>query len=359
MYKIIQKTILFLWVLVSPFIAFSQTECDETLTESISLFEEGMYDQVIKKIEKFQSKKINCKFSKEDKNLIAKLLLSSYLEIDELEIGQKRMDEFLQKNSNYELNSKDPDVFKDLYSKYLVAPRLAVQINAGFGKITPDIQKVYGIMDSANYSNPYTSQYSPFYGVAIEWFAFKRLSFSFNMESAYLEYKRTITAYEEDNNFSLTFNESMLKERALFKFTYYPLPRFRIQPAFFAGLQSSFLYYSDVDISYTFQAYSDKLEQYSTFNRNSGGIDLTKDRTIYNVGLAYGATFYYKINSFRLFLEIKHTEDFLQHNLPKERYSIPNIVFGYQYIDDDFCLTDLSFSLGVSWTFMHKIKYLY
>ena len=96
--KVRINILIIFFYLILPLQINAQSNCDNELSRSKELYEDGDFKNVIKILEKILK---DCDFNRTQENEVLKLMASAYYEMDELEIGNEYVEKFLRKNPFY------------------------------------------------------------------------------------------------------------------------------------------------------------------------------------------------------------------------------------------------------------------
>jgi hypothetical protein len=314
----------------------AQTDsCIIKLKSANTGYDQGDYDGTIKLLKPALAE---CDLSKEDKIQANKLLIMSYLKVDNLEEADKTAGEIMKIDPYYK-----PDKFKDdpklsaLFEKYKPTPMFRMGIYGGINMSSIDVVQSYSIVhdDDAEGLDSYNEEMGFQLGAFAEYRAFKSLWLELGFMYRQSKYEHILDSVE---NSTVTYSE---------KLSYFDVP-LSLKYYFLDGTISPY-----IEAGATFSFLTDAL---STTSRE-GEEDLvnrTDYRNDFGVGYFGGAGVVYKMKAMQLFADVRYS--YYPDNVNEEgtRYSDPVNVFKYYYIDDDFRMDNLQINVGVSYTLSYK-----
>ncbi len=334
--------------------AVAQTECQEDIDEANKLYDEG----VLREAEKIAKRAIEtCDLNKTQENEMLKLLASIYYEMDELELGDEYVSEFLKKNPYYVVSKRnDPLQFRDAVNRLKSFPRLSVSLRAGepIGLITT--KKIFPLLDSADYTQAYTTR--PIFQAAMEirWNFNSFISFNAgggiriqNILHQVPVYNQLYFNYQEqcyNSNFPVSLNFT-IPFGSKFSTELFIGGEFEL----FLRAKYSYFYTGNSDIS-------DKLSFYLNKKKNNAVIkpDL---RNQYRYAALGGMRFVYKIERFGLFADLRYVREFDLYNNPDKHFNDLDLFLSNNYTLADVMFENFDISLGVIYNFFYKVKSKY
>ncbi len=354
------KRILLIFLLQVSLPAFSQDNpaekelmnCETLLKDAQVLFDAGNYDQVFSTLEEGLR---SCNFSKAMKERAVILMIQAQIEKENETATDSLVYRLLKSNPNYRLT--DPDVvsrYNTAIKKYIVRPAFIVGIQGGFTLPFSHIQTVYSILDGADYTKKYTSQFGITTGLHFEWQFMPRLSICADPSFSRVSYKRTITGEREYN---LQFSEVMSNyDGALILKYSFPVHRFLFSVAGGYSMTSIRSASADVELSYT--AYNSITGNYDPYRQASNKINLMADKlrqtSISSPVIGLGTA--YRIDNFIFSVDARYL--YCKTNMvnPDQRYANAELVFDYYYIDNDFDINRLEIKGGISYILAYRIS---
>jgi hypothetical protein len=334
---------------------FSQSECQEDIDKANKLFDDGMYREAAK-----VSKKIleTCSLNNTQENEMLKLIASIYYEMDELELAQEYMDQFIKKNPHY-ISSKrtDPVQFRNAVSKIKSFPIFSVGIKAGIPLGQVSTIKVFPILDNANYMNAYSVRPVFEGGLELSWNMASFVSLNIGSGLRMQELRHMVTQYDQlffhykEQNISSTFPFSLGFSAPIGK-------TFALQ-AYFGGelelfVQSKYGYdYTGIDnISKTLAVYLSQKPRTNVSVKPA-------ERAKYRYAALGGLRLSYKVERFSIFADARYIHELVLYNNPQKRFSDPDLYLSHNYVLADVMLENLDISMGIMYNFSYKVKSKY
>jgi hypothetical protein len=315
---------------------FAQTDtCVLSMKNANTDFEQGSYDDAIKLL---NSTLGHCPLSTDDKIQANKLLIMSYLAIDNLEAADKAAATIMKLNPNYK-----PDKFKDdpklsaLFDKYKPEPVFDIGIFGGLNIPSVHVINTYSIVhaDDATGLATYSNKLGFQLGIEAEYKGYKDFWVQAGFQFRETSYEHDLDSIEGE---TVTYVEKMTYFDFPVSLKYYFLKK-KIHPYLQAGADFSFL--------------SDAL---STTSRagESDIVDRTDLRNTFSVGYFGAVGCSYKYNSFLFYADVRYIYFPQQVNKVNTRYDDPINLWKYYYIDDDFSMNNMQVNIGASFILKYK-----
>lgn len=145
--------------------SFGQTACTQTLRQARAVFDEGR----IHELESLLSGCIKNGFSDEERTEAYRLLILSYIYLDETEKADNSMLELLKFNPGFEINSQaDPAELINLYNTFRTKPIFFWGLKLGLNTTFVNVIKAYGVHNINNTSASYTNKIGLNFGLLLE-----------------------------------------------------------------------------------------------------------------------------------------------------------------------------------------------
>ncbi len=319
------------------FEAMAQADsCSVKLKNANLGFDQGDYDGAVKLLRSALSE---CQLDKIEKIQANKLLIMSYLKIDNLEEADKVAATIMKIDPYYK-----PDKFKDdpaycaLFEKYQPTPVLRIGLNAGVNFSMIDVVNSYSIVhedaEATDFSE-YNSKTGFQIGAQAEYRAYKNLWVELGLSFRQSQYEHILDSVE---NTTINYSE---------KLSYFDIPL----SAKYFFLDKTFCPY--IEAGATFSFVTDAL---STTKRDDVKdlVNRTDYRNTFMMGYFGGAGISYKMQGLQVFADFRYV--YYPENVNKEgtRYADDVNVFKYYYIDDDFRLDNLMVSFGVAYVLSYR-----
>ncbi len=349
--KYIKFYFFILFLIYQPTV-FSQIDCSHILRNAIEKYHEGLYEDIVNVLPKIFDK---CDFSENERNDALKILISSYMQLDEIESGHEYMYYFLKENPNYKINlTSDPVPFVEAINNFNIKPMFEFGVGLSLIRSNAQILKNYTLWDVADYSKSYNYKFKPEYGFNFQWNITNKLSLQLSAFRSEIYYSREITAYT-----NLVMNYSETTE--FFKF---PIGFSYKQPIYknwsligSLGVYSSLINKASSEFEIN-DVRVDPSNNETLFNKKESLSDINDSRISNNFGYYWGFGIKYKIKKFNILFNISKLYDTKNYNLPSKRYD--NILAkDYYYVDDDIIFSYFILSLGVTYNLFHKVTYKY
>jgi len=322
-----------LLILLVSTAAFSQdTNCAEKLKTAQSLFENGQVDQVPGMLNNC----IKSGFTREEAILAYKLLIQCYLLDDKLDEADSMMLVFLKKNPEYRISATDHSSFVNLYNNYDEKP--LVQVAAHVGTNLPFLFISNNVSASAEggesvYS---TNAFNLFLSVEAKFELSEKIEL--NAEMGYSQIK--FSSFEDFMGFgNINYEETQKRIEIPVSSTYNFSGFGKFTPYGRFGLGVAFILGSDA------QADLEATDINNPFDHTGPDLDRQDSRITMDVFAQIGAGLKYKIRGGYLLTEIRSNFGLMNQTV-RGGASSEELGTYYYYIDDDFSINTLNFSLG-------------
>ncbi len=312
---------------------------------------ENLYDEgKIEKIPAITRKKIEREDYREQERATKRLTILSYIYNDDSHKADSAMLELLQFEKEYKLMKEDSATeFQYLYETYRTSPVYSAGLIGGFNCSQVSISNAFGVNNVNKNKGKYTSEglgfqvglsfsvYLDFILQGLQAYAdvvFQKNQFKYtNKLYDFSRLEITETQTWINPSFSLSYSINLGKQKS-----YFDAGKFkRIKPFVLAGITPSFL----------LTDYCKPFREYDGFRDiKSAKIGLEKLRNRVNFAVHAGVGVKVKFPMSYLFFDVRYYKGFFNQVNRKNRYSIPELIYNYYYIDNDFKLNNFSFRLG-------------
>lgn len=340
---LIKNITLLLLVTISISPLFAQDDCLVTLKKVQKDYEEG----IIEKIPETLAKCLNSGLGGEDKVTAYKLLINVYLFDDRLDKAEETMEKLLVFEPEIKPNEAvDSKEFITLFESYRTIPLYSIGLTAGINYSSITIDKEFGTYNTDLYDGEYSAPDFGFQvGLNANYLIFKNVYA--NLEAFFSNKKFSYKT--ELNKFStLEFNESESTIQVPLTIAYH-IGKKSIKPTFKLG---SYINYNLSSKSEFIRSYTENTQS----NITGPLIDVSSMRTDLNYGLIGALGVKYKVKEAYWFLDASYTYTLTSSVKPNERYSNPELLYDYQYIDDNFSINNIFISIGYSRLFYKPKK---
>lgn len=333
---------------------FSQNQCQGDIDKANKLYEDGIYKTAADLIKTTLE---TCDLDKTQETELLKLLISTYYELDELELAEEYVAEFVKKNPYYIPSKKnDPYQFRQAIKKVKSWPVFTTGLRFGIPLGIATVKKIYPILDTADYLQDYVVK--PKFQGALE-FAWNINSFVALNIGAGVRMQKIIHQVPQYNQLFFNYEEQTINANVplVLQFTIpfnskiLPLIYFGGELEYFAAANFSYYYTGDIDIS-------NDLSFYLKRKRESISIDNTQ-RNQYRFAALAGIRLLYKLDKFSIFADFRYVKEFNLYNNPDRRYSDSDLFLSNNYSIADLELENMDLSIGVLYNFAYKVKSKY
>jgi len=319
-------------------LAVAQTDsCIVKLKNADQAFEQGNFDVSVKLLKESLSK---CNLTKLEKIQANKLLILSFLKIDNLEEAEKTANTIMKIDPNFKADKfKDDPKLSAIFEKFRPTPFFRAGFNAGINRTMVDVINTYSIVhaDDKEGLSQYNSKTGFQLGASAEYRTFKNLWVNLGVQFRQSQYQHLLDSIEGS---TVDFSERLTYFDIPLSLKYYIIEK-KFSPYVQAGANFSFLTNA---LSTTIREESQDL------------VNRTDYRNANMLGFFGGAGLAYKLKGLQLYVDFKYFN--FSENLNKEgtRYADLTNVFKYYYIDDDFRLNNWQINAGVNFNIAYKNK---
>ncbi len=343
-YKVLLIALL---ILLSNEYSFAQEEekaCSVVLKQAEAMYDGGKIESVPIILQKC----IEHGFSKELKLRAYKLIITSYLFDDKKEKAKEYMLKFLKLNPEYELNRAiESTEFIQLYDLYRTLPIYSVGFIGGGNLSNTSITESYGVHNISNTDiNLRPNGFGYHFGISINKYITKKIEINIQPMIVYNTFSYT------DSIFDFTYveiDEDQIRFDIPISITY-EFGKKRVRPYIRAGFSAGYIIssYSKANRIYSNNAHP---------NISGTDIDLLNCRRSFNFSSLYGLGIKYKITRGFIFFDARYDFGVLNQVVTSKRYSNPELIYKYYYVDNNFKLNNIMLSVGYIYSiYKPKIK---
>lgn len=351
-----KSPLLLLLAIACSTIAHSQTssDCVQALRTARATYEQGRLQEIPTILE-------NCLksgFSKNDKIEAYRLMVLTYIYLEEPVEADAAMLKLLRTDHFFEPGDNDPAEFKNLYDKFRTAPIFAAGLRATFLTSNVNVIKQYNILEEGRGQGEYKSNIKVAFGVAFVK-DLKNTKWVIAPEVFYASRGFTYTKtgiFATDNEpepipplQEATISQTLLQVNAGAYFKLYELPAFdswvggTIQPYAGGGFANYLLLQSEFQGELTIE---------SGGNDVSGApLDNTGSYRKYNLSPYVLAGFRSRVSDAYFTIDVRYHLGLFNVVNPDQRYDMTgdnNEIFSrYSYVNNDFSINQLGISVGV------------
>ncbi len=326
------------WLICSCMLASAQTDsCIIRLKNAGSSFDQGNYDQTIATLNATLK---DCDLSKSDQIDANKLLILSYLAIDNLEAADKAAATIMKIDPEFKSDKfKDDPKLSALFEKYKPEPTLMAGISGGINWPYINVEKTYSVVhaDDDPDLGTYESEIRYQLGAQIEQRVYQNLWAEIGLQFRQTAYRHILNNVQET---TILYNEKLNYLDVPLSLKYYIL-NYPLTPYVQAG----------ADLSWLLQALST-----TSRGEESDLVDRTALRNTYMTGFFGAAGVSYAFRGFRVFGDFRYIYFHDLVNKEGTRYADEVNLYKYYYIDDDFRMNNLQVNVGASYVLHYSIN---
>lgn len=333
MIRILLLTILFS---LACLYSTAQTVCTQTLRQARTVYDEGRIHELPALIESC----LKNGFTDDEKTEAYRLLILSYLYLDEQEKADEAMLSLLRHNHEFQINPQaDPAEFINLYNNFRTKPIFSYGVKGGGNISLVNVLSNYGVHDQSNTMGEYKPAPGYIVGGMIEVIFKKNLTLSGEIALAgyNLNYSNSFSNVDSINRFiesqDITETQAWLTVPVTVQ---YQFAQGKFNPYVLLGGSFNYL------VSSSFKGET----QTSTENFEGATVDLIDQRNRINYSAIAGAGIKLKVGKNHFIAEARFNYGILNQVREENRLNNQELIFDYGYVDDDFKLNSISISLG-------------
>lgn len=310
-----------------------ENRCIELLRDADKTYEAGRIDAI-------ESMLLPCiqkeGFSKFEKLQAYRLIILSKLFDNRDEEANAYFLQLIKTDPEYQVNPvTDPSEFINLYNSYRTNPIYALGFKVGMNLAKPSSYVPYGVYNTGENTGAYRSYLDVQFGFNADLYLNKKFSVGADLLLSLkkYQYKNTLLGYSE-----LTAKETQmwLELPLVLKYT---IGQKKLRAYLQAGGAVSMILSSNMNIV---------RKDVNTQSNQAIGPDINaRDlRNMFNYALVGGGGIRYKAGYGYLVLDVKYMYGLNNISHTADKYSNDELIYKYGYIDNNFTLNTLMFSVG-------------
>ncbi len=328
-------TILFLFFMIFPLSA-QVNRCALNLIEAKEQYNAGQIEEVPGLL-------IDCiesGFSTEDRIEAYKLLIVSYIFDDYPDQAEKYMLQFLNQFPEYTIKDEDPFEFVNLFEQYDNSPKYSAGFNLGTNLSMVRVTEPFGVYNVNQVSGNY--RMSPGFIIGGNFNYFLDSKYELTAEAYFTN--TTINYEVVPFSFTTTTYKETQQKIDIPLSLIYSFNDKQVSPYARAGFRPSFLI-------------SGKSESERTYSNANGvnyenivseRVNISDKRTSFQLSAFLGGGLRYSVNKAYFFVDVRYNLGFTSQVDPASRQEPGDDAWLFYNLQDDFKLSDLSFTIGYS-----------
>jgi len=335
-----KNLIIFVFAFFTTISSYSQSDCKKDLKEALSLYDKGLFQQAI---DKLSENILKCDFSSDERQDAIKTLISSYIEVDDLENAHIWTLIFLHENPIYKPLTIDNLSFVNSIKKYDVKNKFTLDYSVGINQIKTKIENVNAIWEQLDYNTEYETFTGFQTNIGLSWHFSKSFFLQYAVDIHKIGFNRNLTT---EDGLKLKYRENSYQIKFPLLVHYSLLSNYKIYPSFFIGIYYSTLLTAKSEINFS------AIEESLNF-------DMKNYRNANNYGYIFGAGINYAFNRMVLNLNFNYLMDYYSYTDDIKKYKTGRLFWEYLYVDNKFSIHYLNINLGLSYRLSYKIKSKY
>lgn len=320
-------------------------DCEENLEQARRYYQIGQIEKVPGILEPCMEDG----FDKNQKSEAYELLVLTNQYDNKPKEAEEAYISLLKHDPEYTINEANaPSELLRLYQTYHAPPVYSIGFLGGVNIAMGQRIQSYGLSNAEENLSEYSNDGLGFQvGLTVERYISK--SFELNLDFIYknVRFERTLSQLDFAN---ILYVESQDQFNIPLTATY-DLQLGRLSPYVRAGAGLSIMFNAEATLERVYQEGGVQ----NLANVTGPNIEMLDQRNPINFYSVIGGGIKYKVPRGVIILDFRHNWNFIQQNRTSKRYENNTLVYEYHYIDDDFKLGNMAFSLGYTYSF-HKIK---
>lgn len=327
-----------------------ESSCSQKIKEAQKSYEQGL----LSNISNLLMPCMDGGFNKSEQLQSYRLIIMSYLFLDEQEAASKYMNDLLVYDPDYKPNpTLDPIEYVSLYNSFKVNPVISLGFLVGASYTSPNVVNSYGVGDIASSPAVYKAGISPQGAISIDVQLYKRLFLTADAFVAQKAFKSTgqVLAYSQYESAETQVNLDI-----------------PVTLKYLIGKKKLKFYVRGGLVLHDVLSASSQMSRTNTQTKVNEfvatTVDLTRQRNKINMSAVFGAGINYKLGYGYLVLDARYYWGLSNVVKSSERYNndatdpknnFVNQISSYGYIDNDLSLNSIQVSLGYMYT-IYKVK---
>ncbi|GAB4129936.1 MAG: hypothetical protein OHK0045_07800 [Raineya sp.] len=327
-----------------------QSDCSVKLQEGEASFEDGLLTNSISVLE--ECIKVDG-FNKDEKVRAYRLLCIIYLYQNQDDKASENMHNLLRINPEYRLKPNDPAEFVELYKQYKILPYLILGGGAGGNFPLMSIGDLYGTDNPTTQNMTYYSLLGFQVGFNFAKPLNKKIELIFNPNFVLHRY-RFEALYFDYAQLNATETQTRVDLTLLLKYNFRNKYNFDLQgfkPYVYLGMSPHLL----VSASLSPQR-SDLIEGEVRRSVEGKAIPMKSLRNTFTASATLGAGVEYKVGLGHLFADIRYQYALMSVVKNANRYELQEEIARYGFIDNDYKMGAMIFSIGYNYPLYNPKK---
>ena len=321
---------------------FSQDDCTLILAKAQRLFDAGNIEQIPAMLKPCMDKG----FTTEEKQQAQKLIVLSYLFDKNTSEAEKAMFEFLKKYPEYTLSTSDQAEFVQLFDTYRTLPIASLGVSGGVNYSTIQVIRYYGAGGGAG---SYTAPSMGFQG-GLSFRLYLTDKFDANIEANFMQSKFQYFNDKMPAGNTLTYTETQNYAAIPISAIYTPVVFNKISPFVRLG----------ISVNYMLSSAANGILKNETAVKEKTGSDFSmlESRNPLQFQVQSGIGLTYKMKQSYILFDVRYSLGLQQLTKGGKGIDAPNpdLYSYYQYVEDDFKMSNLSVSIGLFYKFYKPKK---
>jgi Outer membrane protein beta-barrel domain len=327
-----------------------ESDCSVKLQEGETAYEDGSLSNSIVLLEECLK---SGGFNTEEKVRAYRLLTIIYLYKNQDEKASEYMHSLLKLNPEYRLRPNDPSEFVDLYKQYRIRPYLIIGGCAGANMPKLDIGTLYSTDNASNQQMQYTGLLGFQINFNISRPLTNKIEIMLNPTFSVMRYRFEASYFDY---LSLTFVESQTRLEAPLVLRYNLKDKYNfniggLKPYGFIGATPNYILSASGNAQRV-----DKVSDDQSRSVEGKSIKMTELRNQLTFSAVAGLGIEYKLGLGHLAGQVQYQHAFMNMVNGNNRYLLQNEIAKYGYIDNDYTMGAITFTVGYNYPLYNPKK---
>lgn len=337
--KVTHLLILILCGMLLPKALWAQTDCSQSYLQAQRAYDAGRLGEVERLL-----KSCIRTFTPEERVKAYRLITLANIFLDKLDEADESYSKLLNADPDYEPVDSDPKELQYLHQSFKTSPTATFGIAAGPNLTTPNISTYHSVDNTTVPQGVYSDQVAFQLGLVSEFYFGKDYSISPQLFFTTNKLKFEANLFDF-SMLTYTENQTWLEVPIVIK-RYFNLKKAGLKPFVSLGAAARFLQKSDAS------AVRDVTDGRDATGPNINTLSLRNTQN-YSAIASVGVKKHFR--HVHAFLTLSYRQDLLSQVDRNKRYAIPELIYKYGYVDNDYNTAYLTATVGISYA-LYKPK---
>lgn len=323
----------------------AKSSCSQKLKEMQKNYEQGNLVDIPNQL----SQCMSYGFSKTEKLQGYRLIILTYLFLDEYKEAEKKMNELLVYEPDYQPNnSLDPIEYISLFRSFRVEPKISFGLTLGLNQTSARLINDFAIGNTNESPTIYQAKTNFNFGASIDYLLYRKLSLTTDVLFMLRSYSSTASVLKT-SELNSAESQTSINVPLTLKYTF--------------GLKKlNFFIRGGIAVDYLMSAEAQLIRRNLETNQNDfagPNVNVMNHRNKINFAGVLGGGVTYKLGYGFIFIDARYCYGLSNISLEAQRYkSFKSEITNYGYLDNDVALNNLQISVGYMYSLFRVKKKL-